>query len=773
MKSLSLFRYTGLLFACVLLGMICSSVYAQQTEADLVQYVNTLQGTASSPGYSTGNVYPTVALPFGVNFWSPQTGHNGDGWKYRYDELSIRGFGQTHQCSPWMNDYGVFTLMPITGQLIVNEDKRASSFTHKNEKAAPDSYEVRFDNGIKAGVTPTERGAVFQFDYPKNNQAYLLLDGYTGLSDFHIDQKRKEITGFVRNGLFIPGNFKNYVVVRFNVPFESFGSWDGKTGEITKGALQVNGEKKGLFLGFKKGTKLEVKVASSYISLDQAKLNLDREIGVQSFQQIKKEAHKIWNEKLGQIEVKGKSEPDLQTFYSCLFRSSLFPCKFYDLDAKGNPYYYSPNDGKLHQGYFYTDDGYWDTFRAKFPLYNILQPTMQGRYMKAILAVKRECGWLPSWSFPGETGGVMIGNHAISVLTDAWMKGIHSFNPDTALAYYLHEVSGSAPDGRYGRKESADYFKLGFVPYKSGEVGSTAKTLEYCYDDFCAYQLAKATGNRFYEQIFARQLYNYKKVFNPATGFMEGRDSLGRFDPDFNPFSWGGPFVEGNSWHYSWSVFHDVAGLIQLMGGNKAFIQKIDHLFNGPDSIIVGSYRDTIHEMREMVTAKMGQYAQGNEPIEHLPYLYSYAGAPWKTQLHVRAIMRKLFNAGPEGYPGDEDQGQMSAWYVLNALGLYSVCPGTSQYVIGSPLFDKATIHLENGHDFIIETHHNSAENIYIQSALLNGEPFTANYLDYNTLMEGGTLVFEMGPLPNKQRGTGTQDLPYSLSDLKPQVEKK
>jgi predicted alpha-1,2-mannosidase len=344
------------------------------------------------------------------------------------------------------------------------------------------------------------------------------------------------------------------------------------------------------------------------------------------------------------------------------------------------------------------------------------------------------------------------------------MKGIHSFNPDTALAYYLHEVSGSAPDGRYGRKESANYFKLGFIPYRPGEVGSTAKTLEYCYDDFCAYQLARATGNTFYEQIFGRQLYNYKNVFNPATGFMEGRDSLGRFDPDFNPYSWGGPFVEGNSWHYSWSVFHDVAGLIELMGGKKAFIRKIDKLFNETDSIVVGSYRDTIHEMREMVTAKMGQYAQGNEPIEHLPYLYSYAGAPWKTQLHVRAIMHQLFNAAPEGYPGDEDQGQMSAWYVLNALGLYSVCPGTSQYVIGSPLFSKATIHLENGHDFVIEAHNNSAENIYIQSARLNGRTFTASYLNYADLMKGGTLIFEMGPRPNLQRGITKQDLPYSLS---------
>ncbi|HTN35609.1 MAG TPA: GH92 family glycosyl hydrolase, partial [Arachidicoccus sp.] len=471
---------------------------AQQKGKDLVSYVNTLQGTNSSPAYSTGNTYPTIALPFAMNFWSPQTGGNGDGWKYRYDADAIRGFGQTHQCSPWMNDYGVFTLMPLTGKLEVNEDKRASKFQHKNEHGGPDYYSVRFDNGILTEVSPTTRGANFQFSFPTKGDAFLVLDGYTGISDFKIYPKERKITGFVKNGLFIPGNFRNYFVMEFNQKIEAYGIWDGKSGVTTEGIDMVSGEKKGIYVKFKKGTKLDVKVASSYISPEQASRNLAKELSGKTFDQVRASARQIWNKELRKVVVEGGTDEEMKTFYSCLFRSSLFPCKFYDLDENGEPYYYSPNDGKIHAGYFYTDDGYWDTFRAKFPLYNILQPEMQGRYMNAILAVKRECGWLPSWSFPGETGGVMIGNHAISLLADAWMKGIHTFNPDSALNYYLHEVRGSAPDGRFGRKDWSDYFVLGYIPYKNGEVGSTAKTLEYCYDDFCAYQLAKATGNTYY-----------------------------------------------------------------------------------------------------------------------------------------------------------------------------------------------------------------------------------------------------------------------------------
>lgn len=747
----------------LLVLLVTQAVSAQQQ--DLVQYVNALQGTNSSPGYSAGNIFPAIALPFGMNFWSPQTGKNGDGWKYRYDATTIRGFEQTHQCSPWMNDYAVFSLMPVTGKLTVQEDERASAFRHSNEIARPDYYRVKFDNDIVTEITPTERGAAFRFSFPKSGKAFIVFDGYTGMSDVTIDAQHKTITGYVSSGLFIPHNFKNYFVITFDKPFVSYGTWDGNDGRVQAGQDTVSGKKKGVYLEFAKGMKVEAKVASSYISSEQAALNLSRELGADAFDRLKAKATAAWNATLNRVLVEGGTKEQMETFYSCLYRANLFPCKFYELDAGGKPYYFSPNDGKIHQGYFYTDEGYWDTFRAQFPLSNILYPEMQGRYTSAILAVKQQCGWLPSWSFPGETGGVMIGNHAMSLLADAWAKGIHTFNPDTALNYYFHEATGSAPDGRFGRKDWRDYFILGYIPYPESGVAATAKTLEYCYDDFCAYQLAKMTNNTFYENIFARQLYNYKNVFNPATGFMEGRNAAGEWDKHFNPYEWGGPFVEGNAWHYTWSVFHDVRGLINLMGGDAAFIRKADSVFTVSDSVNVGTYGDTIHEMREMVSAKMGQYAQGNEPIEHLIYLYAYAGQPWKTQMRIRETMAKLYNATPDGYPGDEDEGQMSSWYVLSALGIYSVCPGTDQYVIGSPVFRKATISLENGKKFTIEAAHNDAGNVYIQNAALNGKPYSRNWITYNDIMNGGVLHFDMSNKPNYERGTGAADRPYSLSD--------
>ena len=509
---------------------------------------------------------------------------------------------------------------------------------------------------------------------------------------------------------------------------------------------------------------VEVKVASSYISPEQAEFNLKSELGNYStLEETKQAALKIWNDQLHQIVVEGGTEEEKATFYSCYFRANLFPRKFYELDKEGNPYYFSPYDGKIHYGYMYTDTGFWDTFRAQLPLNALVHPDMHGKYVAALLDAYDQCGWLPSWSFPGE-GGSMIGNHAISVLADAWSKGIRTFDPLKALQAYYHEATNKGPwgpsNGRDGWKE---YFTLGFVPYPKYSE-STAKTLEYAYDDFCGFKLAEMIGNSFYEYVFARQMYNYKNVFDPEVGFMRGRGEDGTWMPDFDPYEWGGPFTEGNAWHYLWSVFHDVDGLIGLLGGNENFVAKMDSVFTVPNTVKVGTYGRLIHEMTEMQMANMGQYAHGNQPIQHMIYLYNYAGAPWKAQQKVREVMRKLYNSTENGYPGDEDQGQTSSWYVLSALGFYSVCPGTNQYVIGSPVFRKATITLENGKQFIIEANKNDQDNVYIQSAKLNGQDYTKNYIRYEDIVDGGVLRFEMGNRPNKNRGTSPEDVPYSVS---------
>ena len=750
---------------CLCLLLPIAILPTRAKEKTPVEYVNTLQGTNSSFQLTRGNTYPTTALPFGMHTWTPQTGKNGDGWKYQYDKKTIRGFQQAHQCSSWTTDYCVFSFMPVTGQLVVNEDERATAFSHANEIAKPNYYSVKLDNNITTEIAPTERGAHLRFSFPKNNSSYLVLDGYTGLSELKIFPKERKITGYVSNNKNNKGKLiKSYLEIFFDKPFESFGTWENQTNTIQPGKTQGAGKGVGVYLQFKNGATVQVKTASSYISPAQAAVTLQAELGkFKTLDDTREAAAQVWNKHLGRIAVAGGTEEEKATFYSCFFRASLFSRQFYEYDKAGQPYYFSPYDEQVHAGYMFTDTGFWDTFRAQFPLNALLYPTMHGRYMQALLAAQEQCGWLPSWSFPGE-GGSMIGNHAISLLTDAWVKGIRTFDPEKALAAYLHEATNKGPwgpsNGRHGWKE---YYELGYVPYPEyGEA--TAKTLEYAYDDFCAYQLASLTGNTFYKNIFARQMYNYKNVYDAKTGFMRGRQANGDWNPNFDPIEWGGPFTEGNAWHWEWSVFHDIQGLINLLGGPQNFNAKLDSVFSVPNKVKVGTYGGMIHEMTEMVMADMGQYAHGNQPIQHMIYLYNYGGQPWKAQQHVREVMRKLYNSTENGYPGDEDQGQTSSWYVLSALGFYGVCPGTEQYVMGSPVFEKATITMENGNKFIINAKNNNATNVYIQSAALNGKTYTYNWLTYDDIMQGGRLDFVMGNQPNVTRGIAKADAPFSLS---------
>jgi len=752
----------------VLLGMLAKVGTAFGQQPDLVHYVNTRQGTNSKYEFSYGNTYPATSLPFGMNTWTPQTGKNGDGWKYQYFVHTIRGFQQSHQCSSWVNDYAVFSLMPETGKLEVNEDARAATFDHKNETAEPSYYKVTFDNKVTTEISPTERGAHLRFTYPSGAKSYLVLDGYTKMSGVKIEPEKHRISGYVNNCRWAPANFKNYFVIVFNKPFKSYGTWENRHQTTQQNTKDAEGEGVGAYIEFAAGGRVEAKVASSYISPEQAELNLQIELGhFANFDRTHSAADGVWNKLLGRMKAEGGTEEEKRTFYSCLYHANLFSHQFFEYDKEGKPYYYSPYDGKVHQGYMYTDNGFWDTFRGQFPLNTILHPTMEGRYCQALLDAQQQCGWLPAWSFPAETGG-MLGNHAISLLSDAWVKGIHTFDPKKALEAYYHEATNKGPwgsaNGRPGWKE---YFVDGYVPFTPQTQGSTAWTLEFAYDDFCGYQLAKTTGNSFYQNVFARQMYNYKNLYDPATGFMRAKDAKGKWIEPFDPLDWGGPYTEGNAWHWTWSVFHDVQGLINLMGGDQYFTAKIDSVFISPGTIKVGGYGQVIHEMTEMAAFKMGQYAQGNEPIHHLVYLYNYAGQPWKAQMHVREIMSKMYNSTENGYPGDEDEGQMSSWYVLSAAGFYSVCPGTDQYVIGSPVFPKMTITLENGNKFVVEAENNSPENVYIQSATLNGQNYTRNWLSHQDIVKGGTLHLVMGPHPAYNRGTGLEDRPFSLTKAK------
>lgn len=747
----------------VMLGIAASG------QLDLVRYANSLQGTDSSFELSYGNTYPTVALPFGQHFWSAQTGVNGDGWKYCYADSLIRGFQQVHQCSPWMNDYAVFALFPETGTLTVDDSARGAAFRHSDETARPDGYKVRFLNGITTEFSATERCAHFRFTYPSKGKAYLVLDGNMGNSEVIIDASARRITGWVDNIKFLnaPGTFRCHFIVQFDKEIVSFGTWNNEDDTVAANNRNASGKQVGAYVEFRPGSKVQAKVTSSYISLEQAEVTLNRELGAdRKVEQTRTRAFETWNALFNRVKIETPDEDRLRTFYSCLFRANLFSRQFFEIDADGNPYYYSPYDGKIHQGYMYTDNGFWDTFRSQFPLDNILHPTMQGRYMNALLDAYDQCGWLPQWSAPGETGG-MLGNHAISLLADAWAKDIRTFDPERALKAYAHEAMNKGPwAGANGRSGWKEYFTLGYLPCDE-YGGATASTLEYAYDDFCGYTLAKMVGNEHYMDVFYRQMFNWRNMFDPEVGFMRGKDRYGNWREPFDPYEWGDPFVEANAWHYTWSVFQDVRGLIEMFGGEDKFTARLDEVFSAPSTVNPGSYGGMIHEMTEMVLAGMGQYAHGNQPIQHMPYLYNYAGQPWKTQAHVREICGKLYNGTEKGFPGDEDQGGMSSWYVLSSLGIYSVCPGTDEYVIGSPSFDKAEIVLENGNTFTIVAENNSDDNVYIQSATLNGKPYDKNYIRYSDISAGGTLVFIMGPEPAKDRGVSPESRPFSLSEAK------
>ncbi|RAV30547.1 GH92 family glycosyl hydrolase [Sinomicrobium soli] len=756
-------RSSSLFF--IFMGIISAWAF-QKPGGDLADYVNTLQGTNSRFELTRGNTYPTTALPFGMNTWTPQTGVNGDGWKYQYFKDSIRGFQQAHQCSSWSNDYAVFSLMPVTGKLKLNDRERASGFDHDRETAKPYYYQVLLHNGVEVEMSPAERGAHLRFSFPGDEAAWMVLDGYTGTSEVRIDPEKRRITGYVRNGrgMHRIEGFKNYFVIQFDKPFQAQGTWENRKNTQWENRLSGEGEGMGAYIGFRPGQKVQLRVASSYISPEQALRNLEQELGGdRKLETTKKRAKKIWNDHLGKIVVEGGTEAQFRTFYSCFFRASLFSRKFYEIDGQGNPYYYSPYDGKVHQGYMYTDTGFWDTFRGQFPLNIILYPEMHGRYVSALLDAYDQCGWLPSWSFPSEAGS-MIGNHAISLLADAWAKGVRTFDPAKALEAYFHEATNKGPWGpANGREGWKEYFTLGYVPYPDVRE-ATAKTVEYAYDDFCGYQLAKMSGNEFYRDIFSKQMFNYQNVFDPSAGFMRGRHKDGSWVRNFDPYEWGGPFTEGNAWHYLWSVFHDPEGLIDLLGGEENFNKKLDSVFEVSNKVNVGTYGGKIHEMTEMQMADMGQYAHGNQPIQHAIYLYNYSGQPWKAQRRLRNIMEKLYSYTEDGYPGDEDQGQTSSWYVLSALGMYSVCPGTDEYVIGSPVFKKATVTLENGKKFVVSAPENSKDNVFIQRASLNGAPYTKNYIRYKDIAGGGILEFEMKDTPEKERGTGAGDRPFSLS---------
>ena len=745
--------------------LLISSGQLSAQKLEPLDYVNTLMGTDSEFKLSSGNTYPAIAMPWGMNFWAPQTGNMGDGWMYSYDANKIQGFKQTHQPSPWINDYGQFSLFPLTGNLKINGEDRASWFSHKAEIAKPHYYSVYLaDYDVSAEITPTERAAMFRFTFPENDSSYVLVDAFDRGSYIKIIPSENKIIGYTtRNSGGVPDNFKNYFVVVFDTPFEQGHVWNN--GEVIAGIEELEENHVGAALRFRtqKGEQIHAKVASSFISFDQAERNL-KELADNSFDQLKKLGADTWNRELSRIVVEGGSDDQIKTFYSCLYRVLLFPRKFYEYDENGDIVHYSPYNGEVLPGYMFTDNGFWDTFRAVFPFFNLMYPSLNEKIQEGLVNTYRESGFLPEWASPGHRNA-MIGSNSATIVADAYLKGLRGYDINTLWEAVIKNTENEGPMHSVGRFGADYYNKLGYVPYNVGVNENVARTLEYAFADFCIYELGKALGKPEKEiEIYARRAMNYKNVFDKESMLMRGRNEDGSFQEPFSPFKWGDAFTEGNSWHYTWSVFHDISGLIDLMGGKNNFLSMLDSVFIVPPVFDESYYGLVIHEIREMQIMNMGNYAHGNQPIQHMIYLYNYAGQPWKTQYWVREVMDRLYTPQADGYCGDEDNGQTSAWYVFSSMGFYPVAPATPEYVIGAPLFKKVTVNLENGNRIEITAPENSPENRYIQSIEMNGIPYSKNYFKYEDLQKGATVSFEMNHVPNKQRGTKESDFPYSFS---------
>ena len=744
MKKLIILGFIGLLTAC--------SHEKPEMVSDPVEYVSTLTGTLSHHAFSTGNTYPAIALPWGMNFWTPVTGKMGDGWAYRYDQNIIRGLKQTHQPSPWINDYGQFAIMPVRDAAYVDENSRASWFSHKSETAKPYYYQVYLaDHDINAEVSPTERAAAFVFTYPESETSGVVIDAFDKGSYIKVIPEMNAVVGYTtKNSGGVPDNFRNWFVLKFDKDIENWILYDGADNPSPL-ADELEGNRIIASVCFKtvRGEKVGMKAASSFISLEQAWRNFE-EVEKLTFEQVKEAAKERWNEVLGRIEVGGGTTDQHRTFYSCLYRSLLFPRKFYEIDAEGKPLHYSPYNGQICDGYLYTDTGFWDTFRALFPLLNLVYPSVNQEIQQGLANIARENEFLPEWASPGHRG-CMVGNNSASVVADAILKGITP-EEDWQTLYdcivygteHVHpEISST---GRLGHEY---YNTIGYIPYNVGIHESVARTLEYAYNDWCILQLARKLGRP--DDEIARweaRSNNWKNVFDPSHNLMRGRNADGSFQEPFSPYKWGGAFTEGNAWHYTWSVFHDVEGLMEAMGGRKEFTAMLDSVFVVPPVYDDSYYGYRIHEITEMQVADMGNYAHGNQPAQHMIYLYDWAGEPRKAQKRIREVMDRLYSSAPDGYCGDEDNGQTSAWYVFSAMGFYPVCPASDRYAIGRPYFPRMKVHLENGNVLNINASATGGTDgsmgTYIKDIALGGRKWKENFLRHEDVVKGNTLEFTM-----------------------------
>lgn len=713
----------------------------------ILQYVSPLQGTDSSGSLSKGSTEPIVALPFGMAHWTLQTDDYW-GWQFRPKSPKLLGIRLTHQPSPWMGDYAAYLITPQTGPRGLEMDKRGTPWRVEEAKIGP--HRMRVDlaaSGVSYEMAPTERGAIFRFRFPDGMPARLIVQGIKGETGFEIRSDKRTLVAFNRgNNGGVPSNFACHVVGILDKPIVSSQVFDGNEGA------------KGIALELGNVREVTLRVGTSFIDAAQAELNLDREIGSASLETIAKRAENLWEKTLGQIEIEADDDRTRTTFYSCFYRTKLFPRMLHEYDARGKQVHYSPYDGKVHDGPLYTDTGFWDTFRTQHPLMTLLEPKRQSDMIQGFVGAFRDSGWMPQWPSPGHRVS-MPGTHLDATIADAVNKGIRDFDMEGALAGMLKHADHANHGGPIGagRNDIENYLRYGY----STSGGAVAQTLDYAYDDWAISRLANVLGREDVEGRMLVRAGNWRNLYDPGVGFMRAKTADGKWVEPFDPLAWGGAYVEGGPWQSSWNVQHDPAGLMQVMGGEEAFAKKLDEMLSMTSDFHVGGYGQTIHEMTEMKIQPFGQYAHSNQPVHHVLYLYLAAGRPWRCQKEVRRVMDLLYS--PEGFAGDEDNGEMAAWYVLSAMGIYPHCPGRPEWALGSPLFRKATVHLPNGRTLTIDAPDNSKTNVYADEVSLAGHLLPGTIVKHADLIKGGALHFHMSGQPS-MRVTPVSGRPTSMT---------
>ncbi|WP_177239805.1 GH92 family glycosyl hydrolase [Streptomyces monashensis] len=755
-------------------------VAPDRPRAHLSDYVLTTRGTNSSGSFSRGNNFPATALPHGFNFWTPVTNASSLSWLYEYaranndDNLpTIQAFSASHEPSPWMGDRQTFQLMPsaAAGTPDTGREARQLPFRHENETARPYYYGVRFENGLKAEMTPTDHAAVLRFTYP-GNDASVLFDNVTEQAGLTLDKEHGTVTGYsdVKSGL-STGATRLFVYGTFDKPVT-----DG-------GSSGVKG-----YLRFDAGADRTVtlRLATSLISVDQARDNLRQEIpDGTSFDTVKARAQRTWDGLLGRVEVRGATPDQLTTLYSSMYRLYLYPNSGFE-KVDGKDQYASPfspmqsqdtpthTGAKIVDGQVYVNNGFWDTYRTTWPAYSFLTPTQAGAMIDGFVQQYKDGGWTSRWSSPGYAD-LMTGTSSDVAFADAYVKGVH-FDAEAAYRAALKNATVVPPMSGVGRKGMATSPFLGYTSTSTTEGLSWA--MEGYVNDYGIARMGEALykkkGEQHYKdesEYFLNRARDYVNLFDPGVGFFQGRDDQGkrRLDPSsYDPRVWGYDYTETNGWGMAFTVPQDTRGLADLYGGRQGLANKLDTFFSTPETAspeFAGSYGGVIHEMTEARDVRMGMLGQSNQPAHHIPYLYDAAGQPWKTQAAVREILSRLYLGSEigQGYHGDEDNGEQSGWYLFSALGFYPLVPGSGDYSIGSPLFTQVTVHLENGRDLVIKAPRNSAKNVYIQGVTFNGRPWNSTSLPHSMLSRGGELTFSMGARPSAW-GTGENAGPVSLT---------